>query len=108
VISRVTIFSFLLALLLGAGIWRWNSGHTDACEAYLAGDKTAQATEYVLSGTRTIVVPCDEWLPRQPVKVQVLCLLDLVLSVVFLLHAWGDARDWLEAWRRRRAGLLVG
>jgi hypothetical protein len=102
VISRVTLFSFLLTLLLAAGIWRWDVGHRDDCAAYLAGDKTAPATEYVVSGTRTIVVPCDIWLPRQPEKVQMLCLLDFVLGVVFLLNALQDARGWFETRRRMR------
>jgi hypothetical protein len=33
---------------------------------------------------------------RQPMRVQLLCLLDLVLAVVFVLNALADLRGWLE------------
>jgi hypothetical protein len=39
---------------------------------------------------------------RQPMRVQVLCLLDLTLAAVFLLNALVDLRKWLEMRRRRR------
>jgi hypothetical protein len=101
-ISRVTIFSLLLALMLGVGIRLRTQGQRDGCAAYLAGDKTAPATVYVVTGTRTVIVSCDEWLPRQTERVQLLCVLELLLVGVFVVHAWGDARDWFGAWRRRR------
>jgi hypothetical protein len=102
VISRVTIFSLLLGLMLGLGISMWSGNQHDACAAYLDGNKLAQSSEYVPSGTRLIAVPCNVWLMRQPVKVQILCLVDLCLAVVFLLNAVGDLRDSLEARKRIR------
>ena len=99
-ISRVTLFSLLLALLLGVGIWRWNVGHSDDCARYLAGEKTLPRSQIVVSGTRTLVVPCEYWLPRQPEKVQFLCLLDFALVAVFAVNGLVDLRGWFE--RRRR------
>ena len=103
-ISRVTIFSLLLALLLAAGIWRWSAVQRDACSPYLGGDRMAPSTMYVVTGTRTVVIPCDDWLERQPGRVQLLCLVDFVLVVMFGLNALQDARGWF-AMRRRRRGM---
>ena len=100
-ISRLTIFSLLFALLLAAGIWRWSVVQRDACTPYLAGDRTAPSTMYVATGTRTMVVPCDDWLERQPGMVQLLCLVDFVLVVMFGLNALLDARGWFESRTRR-------
>lgn len=94
--SRVTLFSLLLALLLGVGIRLWTDGQRDACTPYLSGDTKAQKSEWVISGTRQIEVPCTDWFTRQPVRVQILCMLDVVLAVLFLLNALSDLRDWLE------------
>ena len=59
----------------------------------------------VVTGTRTIVVPCSDWLTRQPEKIQMLCLVDLVLAVMFVLNALLDMRAWLQRRRRlRQAG----
>lgn len=102
-ISRVTIFSLLLGLMLGVGIRLWSIEQKDPCAAYLAGDRKAPASQWVESGTRTIEVPCSEWLPRQSMRVQVLCLLDVALAAVFLLNALAELRKWLEMRRRRRA-----
>jgi hypothetical protein len=102
VISRVTIFSLLLGLMLGIGIRYWSHEQRDACSAYLAGDKYAQSSEYVTSGTRMIAVPCRDWIMRQPMRVQLLCLADLSLVVVFVLNVAGDMRDGLAMRRRRR------
>jgi hypothetical protein len=101
-ISRVTIFSLLLSLMLAIGIYFWSSGRRDACAAYLAGDSAAQSSEYVASGSRMIAVPCRDWTMRQPLRVQLLCLADLGLVIVFVLDAAGDLRDWLAARRRMR------
>jgi hypothetical protein len=103
VISRVTLFSLLLGLMLAMGIRLWSEKQTDACTPYLAGERPAQASEYVASGTRLIEVRCSDWFMRQPLRVQVLCLLDLALAVVFVLNALSDLREWLESRRRRRA-----
>jgi hypothetical protein len=51
-----------------------------------------------------IEVPCNEWFIRMPLTVQVLCLMDLVLGVVFVLNALSDAQKWL-AMRRRMRGM---
>ena len=88
--SRVTLFSLFLALMLGAGIRLWTMQQRDACTAYLSGDNTAQKSEWVVSGTRQIEVPCTDWIMRQPLRVQILCLLDAVLAVIFVLNALSD------------------
>jgi hypothetical protein len=103
--SRVTLFSLLLALLLGAGIRLWTMQQRDACTPYLSGDTKAQKSEWVASGTRQVEVPCTDWITRQPARVQILCLLDVVLAVMFVLNALSDLRDWLEM-RRRTRGLI--
>jgi hypothetical protein len=100
-LSRVTLFSFLLALMLAAGIRLSTLGLQDGCSAYLAGNKGAPAAEYVVTGTRTVVVPCDQWLPRQPTWVQLSCLLELVLIVTFVLNGLGNAYDWYGRRRSR-------
>jgi hypothetical protein len=101
-ISRVTLFSLLLALMLGTGIWLWTGNQKDDCTRSMVGDKTVAGSEWVVSGTRTIEVPCNDWIMRQPLRVQVLCLLDMVLAVVFVLNALSDLREGLEARRRMR------
>jgi hypothetical protein len=98
----VTLFSLLLGLMLALGLRLWSDGQRDACSPYLEGNKLAQAGEYVTSGTRLIDVPCNDWLMRQPMRVQLLCLVDLGLGIVFVLNAIGDLRDWLEVRRRMR------
>ena len=103
--SRVTLFSLLLALLLGVGIRLWYVQQRDACTPYLEGDKTAQKSEWVISGTRQVEVPCNDWIERQPLRVQVLCLLDVVLAVLFVLNALSDLKEWLESRRRRQTEL---
>jgi len=104
VISRVTIFSLLLGLMLGIGIRMWSDAHSDVCAAYLAGDTRAPSSEWVSSGTRLISVPCRDWIMRQPLRVQILCLLDLALGMVFVLNALADLRGWLQMRRRMRGG----
>ncbi len=91
-ISRRTIFSFLLTLLLALGLWAWASGRRDDCSAYLEGDTKAPADVIVMSGTRQVVVPCRYWFPRQPRVVQALCLLAGAGCVVFTLSLWGDGK----------------
>jgi len=102
VISRVTLFSLLLGLMLASGIRLWNDGHRDDCTRSMAEDGSMPASEYVVSGTRQIEVPCDDWIMRQPLHVQVACLLDLALGMVFVLNAASDLRGGLEARRRMR------
>jgi hypothetical protein len=100
--SRVTLFSLLLALLLGVGIRLGTDGQRDACTPYLSGDTKAQKSEWVISGTRQVEVRCTDWIARQPTQVQILCLLDAVLTVLFVLNALSDLRDWRERRRRMR------
>ena len=102
-ISRVTLFSFLLASMLAVGIRMWTDAQTDKCARYLAGDTRAPSSELVEMGTRMVVVSCNDWLPRQPVKVQMLCLLDMVLTVMFVLNALHDLRGWFSRRARRKA-----
>jgi hypothetical protein len=99
-ISRVTLFSLLLALLLAAGIALRNAWQKDECSRYLAGDRSAPATQTVLSGTRAIEVPCTDWIDRQPQTVLLLCLVDVALFVIFALNAAADVRAWMQ--RRRQ------
>lgn len=101
-ISRVTLFSLLLSLLLGVGIRRWTLLHPDNCDRYLAGNTKLPPTEYVVSGTRQIAVPCTQWLVRQPEPVQILCLLDLLLGATFVVNAAGDTQKLLRAHAARR------
>lgn len=89
-ISQRTIFSLLLTLLLMISIYAWSGQHRDECTAYLRGDLKAPATQAVDVGRGAIDVPCTSWLPRQPRGVQVLCLLDVALGVVFALSVWDD------------------
>lgn len=100
-ISKVTLYTLLLTLLLGAGIERWKVTHRDNCARYLAGEKGYSPTELVVTGTRQVEMPCSIWLPRQPDAIQILCLLDLTLGTIFLLNALADLRRALEARRRR-------
>lgn len=100
-ISRVTLFSLLLALLLWAGIALRNARQKDECTRYLAGDSTAPATQTVVSGTRVIEVPCTDWINRQPEVMQLLCLVDVLLFVMFALNAAADVRAWVRLRRQR-------
>jgi len=96
-ISRKTIFSLLLALLIFWGIRAWTIGRRDDCDR-LGLNHAKPATVYEQSGTRTLEMPCNLWLPRQPMWVQGICLLDLAVGVVLVLSVWGDC----VRWRRRR------
>ena len=84
-ISRQTIVTLLLALLLGFGLKFWALGQRDDCDDYLTGDKSAPASQMVESGSRSVEVPCDAWIPRQSLWVQILCLLELVVIIVFAI-----------------------
>jgi hypothetical protein len=100
-ISRRTIFSLLLAIMIFLGIRLWIMNHRDPCDAYLPGH-VLPATVYVESGTRTVEVPCDWWLPRQPDWLQLTCLLDLAAMVVFGLSVWRDIRRRSDLGRNQR------
>ena len=102
-ISRQTIFSLLLALLVGVGIFAWNEAKRDDCDR--AGpDRGAMQVPVGQSGRKVLLVRCNDWLPRQPVKVQAWCFLDVALGVVFGMSLLADvARGNRErsAWLRR-------
>jgi hypothetical protein len=101
-ISRVTLYSLLLALMLGLGIHLWDARQQDDCALYNAGDRSVPSSVMVLSGTREIEVPCNDWIMRQPLKVQLLCLVDLVIGVLFFFNALSDFQQWLRMRRRMR------
>ena len=101
-ISRITLFSFLFTLMLASGLWLWNNGHPDDCARTLAATGAMPASEYVVSGTREIAVPCNDWIMRQSLNVHILCLLDVALAVIFLLNALTDLREGTQARRRMR------
>jgi hypothetical protein len=92
-------------LLLGVGLKLWALGQTDDCDDYLAGDKTAPASQTVEAGSRSIDVPCEAWIPRQSQWVQILCLVELVVIVVFMISFVGDVRDWTIT--RRSKGMRL-
>ena len=104
-ISRQTLVSLLLALILGFGLKLWALGQRDDCDDYLAGDKSAPSTEVVESGSRSVDVPCEAWIPRQSFWVQILCLVELVVIVVFTISFVGDVRDWAS--NRRLKGMRL-
>ena len=58
----------------------------------------------VESGSHTVDVPCEAWIPRQSLGVQILCLLELLVIVVFIDFNSGDA-DWAVS--RRVKGMRL-
>ena len=101
-ISRKTIFSFLLMLLVSVGIFAWNAAKRDECDQ--AGpDRTHLEVPVGQSGRRVLVVNCSDWLPRQPVRVLVWCFADAALAVVFCLSLLTDAvagNRWRSQWKQ--------
>ncbi len=97
-ISQKTIFSLLLALLLAGCIKAYTLRLHSPCDAYLTGQFGAPATVVMNEQGRPYQVSCDDWFMRQPRQVQVLCMVDGVIVVVFLVSAYAD-------WRRRRIEL---
>jgi len=95
-ISRVTLYSMLTALLLTAGLYLWNANRWDDCQRYVAGDKSLPSSQIVESEGDSVEVPCEQWFPRQSPTILLLCLFDLVLIVVFVLNALSDVRDWRQ------------
>ena len=92
-ISRRTVTVLLATLLLAAGLWVWSSEHRDECSAHLGGDRHAPASQVVKTGTRTIVVPCQDWLLRQSAPVQMLCVLAVAGFGIFLVSLWADRKE---------------
>lgn len=98
--SRVTLLSLLLALLLGLGISLESMQRSDACTPYLSGNPKAQKTEWVVAGSREVEVSCTDWIGRQPLTIQILCMLDAVLAILFVLNAASDLKEWRASRRR--------
>ena len=98
-ISRRTITCLLLAAMIFLGLRLWILGHYDPCQALMPGG-TTPASVMVESGDRSVEMPCEWWLPRQPDIVQILCLLDLVVMVVFGLSVWRDVNRWRNERRK--------
>ena len=99
-ISRRTIFSLILTLLLAVSIRLWAVSVRDDCDRFGKGTPANPTSVIVESGTRTIDVPCTYWVPRQSVRVQALLLFNIALGVVFLVSVAGDWSRWRE--RRRQ------
>jgi len=99
-ISRVTIFSLLLGLMLGLGIFLHANGERDRCNSYPAGGVPPNS-ETVVSGTREIEASCSDWWIRQPIEIQILCIGDAGLGLIFALNALTDLRRSIQ-WRRAR------
>ena len=100
-ISRLTIFSLLLGLMLGLGIYTYSQGQQDRCNTYPTGGVQPRS-EFVITGERQIEVPCSEWFLRQPLAVQILFVVDFLLGFVFAVNALADINGWLR-WRRGKA-----
>ena len=98
-ISRLTIFSLLLGLMLGLGIYMHAKGAHDRCNSYPPGGVQPR-NELVVTGTRQIQVPCSDWWMRQPQTVQILCIADAGLGLIFTLNVLIDLRRWVEGRRR--------
>jgi len=101
-LSRITLFSLLLALMLGLGIFIQTKSESDRCNTYPDGG-IAPRSEYVVTGTREVEVPCNDWWVRQSLTVQVLCIADAGLGMIFMVNALGDMRRWLGSRRTGRA-----
>ena len=95
-ISRVTLFSLLLGLMLGAGIRLWDARQKDDCSPTWPGTRRSPPPNGRV-GHAQIIVPCNDWIMRQPMRMQILCLLDFALLVVFFLNALADLQRWLRS-----------
>lgn len=98
--SRRTLVALWLALMVGVGTWAWCTQHPDACARYLRGDGLQESTQDVALGKDAVAVPCGVWLPRQRPEVQMAVALGMILTLMFCVNAWEDAR---RAAARRRA-----
>ena len=94
--SRRTLYLLLAALLLTVGLYLWNANRWDDCQRYMAGDTSLPSSQIVESGDHSVEVPCDQWFARQSSTILLLCLLDLLLIIVFVLNAVSDVRDWRQ------------
>ena len=99
-ISRQTIFALLLALLVAGGLRLWVLEHRDDCDRLDPQTRRTPTMVVVQTGSRQALMPCNVWLPRQPLGLQIGCVADAALFVVFLVSVWSDRV------RRRRARRL--
>ena len=102
-ISRRTILSLLLAVLFALGLRVWAMGQRDECDGLLAGGQR-RTSVYVESGTRTVEMPCDIWLPRQPMWFQAMIAANMAVVAVFVVSGCGD---WVR-WRERQKQIPTG
>ena len=86
----------MLAVLLATSISVWRVKHIDACAQVGANHDGTSMSVMVQSGKRTISVPCSIWVMRQPMWMQALCGLLLVLIVIFVFTLWSDLKDSAE------------
>jgi len=100
-ISRITLFSLLLALMLGLGIVMQTKSESDRCDSYPAGG-IPPSSEYVVTGSRELEVPCNDWWLRQSLTIQILCIADAGLGMIFAVNALADMRRGLAMRRTRR------
>ena len=91
-ISRKTIFSLLLALLLAGCIKAYTLRVINPCDAYLAGQASAPSTVVMNTEGRAVEIPCNSWFLRQPRAVQAWCMFDGLLVVIFIISASADRR----------------
>jgi hypothetical protein len=101
-ISRQTLVTLTLALLLGLGLKSWASGRRDECDDYLAGNNSAPATQTIEAGRRSIEIPCELWIPRQSMGIQILCLLEVSVIAIFAISCWSDVRNWPNSRQKNR------
>lgn len=92
-ISRATIWLLFVSVLIPSGIALWSTEHRDSCSRFLAGDNSRPASVLVETGGRMVAVPCSQWLPRQPLAVQLLCGIEIVVILMLALNGFGDFRD---------------
>lgn len=100
--SRQTLVALWLAVTLGVATWGWCSMHPDDCARFLRGDQSLPATQEVESGRGSVTVPCSVWLPRQKPGVQATVAVDAIVTLMFSLSFWADARRAADARRRLR------
>jgi hypothetical protein len=93
-IARRTIYSLLLGIFSVLALQAWLLDHQTGCDRFLAGDHTQLPSVWVDSGDHRIEVPCGDWIDRQPIAVQITCLAEVAIFVVFLLSGIVDIVRW--------------